>query len=86
MPPYYWYHCESCSYRAYRYRNLKRCPDCGSLVVRKDGGQAPRGWRRHPTDGPAGQGRASWRGKGRGTMERPLALVTSDDGFESEGL
>jgi hypothetical protein len=35
MPLRYWYRCQDCSYRAFRYRNVKRCPDCGSDLVRE---------------------------------------------------
>lgn len=37
MPLRYWYHCHKCNYRAYRYRNVKRCPDCGSNLIREEG-------------------------------------------------
>jgi rRNA maturation endonuclease Nob1 len=41
MPSHYWYHCKQCDYRAYRYRNVKRCPDCGGNLVREQSeGQA----------------------------------------------
>jgi hypothetical protein len=36
MPSHYWYHCELCSYRAFRYRNVKRCPDCKGNLVREE--------------------------------------------------
>jgi rRNA maturation endonuclease Nob1 len=39
MPMRYWYHCQCCEYRAYRYRNVKRCPDCGGELVREDPSQ-----------------------------------------------
>jgi rRNA maturation endonuclease Nob1 len=35
MPSHYWYYCTQCEYRAFRYRNVKRCPDCGGLLVRE---------------------------------------------------
>jgi hypothetical protein len=41
MPSHYWYHCENCQYRAYRYRNVKFCPDCGSNLIREEGGHPP---------------------------------------------
>ena len=34
MPSYYWYKCESCRYRAERYRNIKKCPECGGNLAR----------------------------------------------------
>ena len=34
MPSYYWYKCSGCSYRAERYRNIKKCPECGGQLVR----------------------------------------------------
>jgi rRNA maturation endonuclease Nob1 len=44
MPLRYWYHCQSCNYRAYRYRNVKRCPDCGGNLIREEGGKPPQEW------------------------------------------
>ncbi|MBN1660253.1 MAG: hypothetical protein JXA93_17780 [Anaerolineae bacterium] len=35
MPQRYWYHCTQCTYRAFRYRNVRRCPDCGGQLVRE---------------------------------------------------
>jgi 5'-nucleotidase len=37
MPLRYWYYCHRCEYRAYRYRNVKRCPHCGGNLVRDNG-------------------------------------------------
>ena len=34
MPSYYWYECTSCCYRAERYRNVKKCPECSEQLVR----------------------------------------------------
>lgn len=34
MPSYYWYKCNNCSYRAERYRNIKKCPECSGQLVR----------------------------------------------------
>ena len=34
MPSYYWYKCDSCHYRAERYRNIKKCPECGGQLIR----------------------------------------------------
>jgi hypothetical protein len=34
MPLRYWYYCDRCEYRAYRYRNVKRCPKCSGNLVR----------------------------------------------------
>jgi hypothetical protein len=45
MPLRYWYRCQDCNYRAYRYRNVKRCPDCGGTLIREEGGQPPLEWR-----------------------------------------
>jgi rRNA maturation endonuclease Nob1 len=39
MPSHYWYYCTQCEYRAFRYRNVKRCPDCGGLLVREEKAQ-----------------------------------------------
>jgi rRNA maturation endonuclease Nob1 len=39
MPSHYWYRCTQCEYRAFRYRNVKRCPDCGGLLVREEKAQ-----------------------------------------------
>ena len=36
MPRCYWVECERCAYRAYRYCNTKRCPDCGGDLVRAE--------------------------------------------------
>jgi len=44
MPLRYWVHCPECAYRAYRYRNVKHCPDCGSCLVREEGEQVTREW------------------------------------------
>jgi len=35
MPLRYWYHCEQCEYRALRYRNVRRCPECGGNLIRE---------------------------------------------------
>ena len=35
MPTHYWYYCDQCSYRARRYRNVRRCPVCGGNLVRE---------------------------------------------------
>ena len=35
MPNYYWFHCEKCGSEACRYRNMSKCPDCGSALVRE---------------------------------------------------
>lgn len=35
MPLRYWYHCDGCEYRAFRYRNVRRCPDCGGNLIRE---------------------------------------------------
>jgi endogenous inhibitor of DNA gyrase (YacG/DUF329 family) len=37
MPSYYFYHCSNseCDFEAYRYRNLRVCPQCRSPVVRE---------------------------------------------------
>jgi hypothetical protein len=35
MPQRYWYHCTQCTYREFRYRNVRRCPDCGGNLVRE---------------------------------------------------
>ena len=35
MPLRYWYHCDQCEYRAYRYRNAKRCPQCSGNLIRE---------------------------------------------------
>ena len=64
MPTHYWYYCDQCSYRARRYRNVRRCPDCRGNLIREDEVTPAR----------------------RAEIERPLILVTNDDGFESEGL
>lgn len=64
MPLRYWYYCDRCEYRAYRYRNVKRCPQCGGNLIR-DNGLPP---------------------EDEAELERPLILVTNDDGFESDGL
>ncbi len=37
MPLRYWYYCDRCEYRAYRYRNVKRCPHCGGNLIRDNG-------------------------------------------------
>jgi hypothetical protein len=56
MPLRYWYSCTRCHYRAYRYRNVKRCPDCRGTLIRDEGfpptgtGVAVTG----PTAGPTG--------------------------------
>lgn len=34
MPAYYQYHCDTCDYRAVRYRNVKRCK-CGGNLIRE---------------------------------------------------
>jgi 5'-nucleotidase len=34
MPLRYWYYCDRCDYRAYRYRNVRRCPRCGGNLIR----------------------------------------------------
>jgi hypothetical protein len=36
MPSHYWYHCTQCDYRRFRYRNVRRCPDCGESLVREE--------------------------------------------------
>ena len=36
MPTHYWYYCDQCSYRARRYRNVQRCPDCGGNLIREN--------------------------------------------------
>ncbi|MGD9049071.1 MAG: 5'/3'-nucleotidase SurE, partial [Anaerolineae bacterium] len=64
MPTHYWYYCDQCSYRARRYRNVQRCPDCGGNLIREN------------ELAPASESKT----------ERPLILVTNDDGFESDGL
>lgn len=38
MPLRYWFYCDRCEYRAYRYRNVKRCPQCGGNLLRDHGG------------------------------------------------
>lgn len=35
MPGYYIFICDKCNYRADRYRNVKRCPDCGGNLTRE---------------------------------------------------
>jgi hypothetical protein len=35
MPSYYWYHCDTCDYRAERYRNVRRCK-CGGNLIREE--------------------------------------------------
>lgn len=35
MPLRYWYHCDHCEYRALRYRNVRRCPECGGNLIRE---------------------------------------------------
>lgn len=35
MPTHYWVRCSKCDYRAFRYRNTKRCPDCGGDLYRE---------------------------------------------------
>jgi 5'-nucleotidase len=37
MPLRYWYYCDQCEYRAYRYRNVKRCPQCKGNLIRDNG-------------------------------------------------
>ena len=34
MPSYYWYKGSNCSFRDERYRNIKKCPECGRELVR----------------------------------------------------
>jgi hypothetical protein len=41
MPRDYWYHCDSCDYRAVRYRNVRRCK-CGGNLIREQ--PPPNGW------------------------------------------
>jgi hypothetical protein len=48
MPLRYWYHCQDCDYEAYRYRNVRRCPDCGGILIRQEGGEPPRQWLMDP--------------------------------------
>lgn len=52
MPAHYWYHCDRCDYRAVRYRNVRRCPDCGGNLVRED---TPRAENRDGLPQPSGQ-------------------------------
>jgi 5'-nucleotidase len=90
MPLRYWVNCPECAYRAYRYRNVKRCPDCGEQLVREEGGQPPREWRLDPGkawDKPASaEPSPGLKPSRKEKMNQPLILVTNDDGFESEGL
>ena len=66
MPLRYWFHCQDCSYRAYRYRNVKRCPDCGSHLVRERGEQPPHDWIIDPIE--------TWEGT-RATPPGPVSEV-----------
>ena len=35
MPKHYWFHCTACDWDGMRYRNVKKCPECGEDVVRE---------------------------------------------------